>query len=127
MPGARGLLAKFTGGTIGEAAAVAGGRAASRTLDPLLQEVANQTWAQYPHVPPDAYVLAEGVAQGQVSHDAAYTWAKEQGLDRSQMDALVNIANSGPGVSAAYEAWRRGFLTEDEFNVALRRTGLEPR
>ena len=39
---------------------------------------------------------------------------------------MVAIANVGPPLGLAYEAWRRGQLSDAEFQTALRRTGLEP-
>lgn len=125
MPSFRALSGKFFGNTVGIASGVAAGGATARALDPILQAVTNAAWEQNPDVPPNAYVMAEGVAQGQVTKTAAYQWAAEQGLGSKQMDALVNVANVGPGIASAYEAWRRGFLTDAEFNTALNRTGLE--
>lgn len=126
MPGARGLLAKFTGNTIGGAAQFAAGGATSRVLTPGLQSITNEAWKRNAVVPPDAYALADGVAQGQVDPAQAREWAAEQGLDRPQFDALVSIANVGPGASAAMELWRRGIITETAFRRALKRVGLEP-
>jgi hypothetical protein len=126
MPGARGLLAKFTGGTIGGAASYAAGGATSRVLTPGLQSLENEAWKRNAVVPPDAYVLAEGVAQGQVDPKAAHAWAAEQGIGTAQFAALVSIANSGPGLSAALELWRRNLIGEAAFRRALKRMGLEP-
>jgi hypothetical protein len=125
MPGARGLLAKFTGGTIGGAASYAAGGATSRVLTPGLQSLENAAWERNAVVPPDAYVLAEGVAQGQVDEAAARKWASEQGIGKDQMTALISIANVGPGLSAAMELWRRGVIDERAFRRALKRMGLE--
>ena len=101
------------------------GTAARPALEPFAQSLANEAWSSHAVLPPDAIYLAQGVAQGQVAKDAAYSWAKQQGFDTAQMDALVNIANVGPPLGLAYEAWRRGQLSDADFETALRRTGLE--
>ena len=75
--------------------------------------------------PPSAATLASGVAQGQVNKQTAYNWAKEQGYDTAQMDALVAIANVGPGAAYAFELWRRNLIDQAGFDRALRRLGLE--
>jgi hypothetical protein len=101
------------------------GHAASPAIEPYAQSLSNEAWKLHAVVPPDAVLLAQGVAQGQVAHDAAYEWAKEQGFDGSRMDAMVAIANVGPPLGLAYEAWRRGQLTDAEFQTAMRRLGIE--
>jgi hypothetical protein len=101
------------------------GTASGPALAPFVQDLANEAWTLNPVVPPDAVLLAQGVAQGQVAKSTAYAWAKETGFDKAQMDALVNIANVGPALGYAFEAWRRGFLNDGEFQTALNRTGLE--
>jgi hypothetical protein len=101
------------------------GHAASPAIEPFAQSLANTAWSTHAVVPPNAILLAQGVAQGQVARADAYTWAKEQGFDTAQMDAMVNIANVGPGASYAFELWRRGRIDNNGFNRALRRLGLE--
>jgi len=125
VPSFRTLGNKFFGNTISTAAGFAAGGATSRTLDPLLQNVANDTWELHAVVPPDAYALAEGVAQHQVDPTQAKKWAAQQGIGADQFKALVDIANTGPALGYAYEAWRRGELTDAQFVTALQRQGLE--
>lgn len=126
MPSFTTLRNKFFGNTIGVAAGFAAGGATQRALDPVLQDVTNEAWSKHATVPPDAYALAQGVAQGQVDPERAREWAKQTGIGDSQFAALVDIANVGPALGYAYEAWRRGFLTDAEFNTALLRQGIEP-
>lgn len=124
MPGFLGLQ-KFFGNTVSGAAGYAAGGAVARTLHPELQSVANAGWQLHPDLPIDAHVLAAGVAQGQVPYDYAVDEATRTGIDKTRFDHLVDIANVGPPLGYAYQAWRRGELTDAEFVVALRRTGLE--
>jgi hypothetical protein len=117
MPGAFNLLRRFTGSTVSETASFAAGAAMSPTLSPLLQALRNETWSRYPDVPPDAYALADGVAQGQVEPAAAAKWAKEQGIGQAQFAALVNIANTGPGGLIPDPGLLKGELPAREGNV----------
>src|SRR4051812_40107899 len=102
------------------------GTAAGPAIQPFAQLLANEAWKLNAIVPPPVLLLAEGVAQGQVTKADAYEWAREQGFDSGRMDAMVAIANVGPPLGLAYEAWRRGQLTDAEFQTALRRLGIEP-
>ena len=120
-----GIVGKLLLGGASEAVAFAGGVAIAPTLAPVLQELENTTWAEFPVKPPPALTLASGVAQGQVDEATARQWAKETGFGDSAMTALIDIANTGPALGLAYEAWRRDQLTDAEFTTALKRTGLE--
>lgn len=101
------------------------GTAARPALEPYVQSLSNDAWGLNAVVPPPAILLAEGVAQGQVAHDPAYAWAKQQGFDTAQMDAMVAVANVGPGAAYAFELWRRGLIDQTGFERALKRLGLE--
>jgi hypothetical protein len=101
------------------------GTAAGPAIQPFAQLLANKAWELNAIVPPDALYLAQGVAQGQVAPADAYAWAKQQGFATPQMDALVAIANVGPGAGYAFELWRRGLIDQGGFATALKRLGLE--
>ena len=101
------------------------GIAGAPAVYPYVRSLENIAWAAHPVMPPPAPLLAQGVAQGQVAKAAAYDWAKQEGFDTAQMDALVNIANVGPGASYAFELWRRGLIDKAGFERALKRLGLE--
>lgn len=101
------------------------GTAARPAVEPYAQSLANEAWTTHAVLPPDAVLLAQGVAQGQVAPAQAYQWAKEQGYDQAQMDAMVSVANVGPGSAYAFELWRRGLIDKAGFDRALKRLGLE--
>ena len=107
MPSFRALSGKFFGNTVGVAAGYAAGTSSARALDPILQDLTNEAWSLHATVPPDAYALAEGVAQGQVDHDKAALWAKQSGIGAEQFAALVQIANTGPPLASALQLIRR--------------------
>ena len=94
-------------------------------LEPFAQSLTNEAWSTHPVIPPPAVLLAEGVAQGQVPKAAAYDWAKQQGFDTGQMDALVQIFNTGMPLGNAFQSWRRGDLSDGQFETQLHRLGIE--
>jgi len=124
-----GYFGRFFGNTIADAAGYGIGGALQEPIRPLLQELANETWAVSAAAgigkPPGAGVLASGVAQGQVTDDDARAWAAQQGITSAAFDALVNIANVGPGMAEAFRLLWRGEIKEAGFRRALKRLGLE--
>lgn len=121
----RKIVGKWFGNTISEATAFAAGLAIGPLLGPPVQALKNATWSTYPDMPPDAGMLAEGVAQGQVDPKQAATWAAEHGFSQKAFDALVNIANTGPGAGYAFDLWRRTIIDKGGFERALLRLGIE--
>lgn len=123
------FFGKFFGRTVGDAASFAIGGSISRTIDPALQTVENEAWSAAVKAgvtkPIGVGVLAEGVAQGQIDYAFAVAEAARSGHTKDRLDHLVAIANVGPGVSAAFELWRRGLIGETGFRRALKRIGLE--
>lgn len=119
------LWSRFFGSAGSQAVGVAFGATAIPALLPAVQYLENEAWSLHPDKPPDAVILSQGVAQGQVDPDSAKAWAREQGFGDAQWAALVDVANVGPALGYAYDAWRRGQLTDTEFTTALKRTGLE--
>jgi hypothetical protein len=120
-----GELGGIAGNTVGETIAFAAGSAGRETLSPISEAIAQKAWAVAPIRLPAAQLLALGVAQGQVDPAEAATWAKAQGIDQERFDAMVSIANVGPAIGMAFEAWRRGELTDAEFDTALLRAAIE--
>jgi hypothetical protein len=116
---------RFVGSNLGQAAAFAIGAATGPAVRPLLQDLTNLTWGLHPVRPPDAGTLASGVAQGQVDPGDAAVWAAQQGIGAAAFKALVDIANTGPGVPAAFDLWRRGVIDEAGFRRAVLRQGIE--
>jgi hypothetical protein len=103
------------------------GQGAAPAIEPFAQAITNEAWGLHAVRPPDAFVLAEGVAQGQVDPRWAADRAAEQGFDATRFGNMVNIANVGPGAGFAFELWRRGLIDQGGFATALKRLGLEDR
>lgn len=121
------FLRRFTGNTISSGAGVAIGASTSRTLDPILQEVTNRAW----DVHPDAPIAPEEAA----ALDAADQWtqadarqeSRYSGLNARRHDGLRLLAEEGLDLSQAFEAWRRGIISDDDFTAALAKQRIAPR
>jgi hypothetical protein len=120
-----GKLGELAANASGEAIAFGAGFALGKVLEPAAAGLAYEAWKLAPIRVPEAELLAEGVAQGQVDPAKAEEWAQLHGYGVEAFAALVDIANTGPALGSAYQAWRRGFLDDAEFRAALKRTGLE--
>jgi hypothetical protein len=120
-----GIVTRLFGNAVSGIAGFAGGTALGPVLTPAVQLLRNDVNARYPYVPPDVGALAAGVAQGQVDPEQAGSWAKMHGIGDRPFSALVSIASVGPPLAAAYEAWRRGDLTDARFETAVKRLGIE--
>jgi hypothetical protein len=118
-------LADVASKNAGEAVAFGLGFALARALTPVAVGLEQEAFKEAPTKVPDGVLLAAGLAQGQVDEATASEWAKMTGYGPDAFKALVDIANTGPALGAAYQALRRGFLTDAEFETALKRTGLE--
>lgn len=102
------------------------GIAGAPAVYPYVRSLENIAWSSHSVMPPPGDLLAQGVAQGQVSKADAYAWGAQQGFGSPQMDAMVNIANVGMPLGQAYSAWRRGYLSDGQFQTQLNRLGIEP-
>lgn len=121
-----GILGRFLGNTVSEGAAFAAGYAIGPVLEPPLRLLRNTINEGHAYVYPGAGELALGVAQGQVDEPTARKWAAYHGVGHDAFSALVQIANTGPGVSAAFELWRRAKIDDAGFRRALTRAAIEP-
>lgn len=124
-PSILGKTQKFLGNTVGSAAGFAAGLAVSPALAPEIQDLVNEAWQLHPSRVPDAGTLATGVAQGQVDPNLAQTWAEYHGYNPQRFGALIDIANTGPGVAQAFRLWRRDLIDDGGFSRALKRAAIE--
>lgn len=109
----------------GIAVGTAVGSAAGAAIAPGIQDLVNEAWDLHPARRPSAGLLASGVAQGQITDAQARQWARETGFDSPQFDAMIAIADTGPGIPRAFELWRRGEISEAQFRVACKREAIE--
>ena len=116
---------KFTGNTIGEAAAFAAGLAIGPLLEPYVQELKNETWAHTPSLPLDPDVMAQGVAEHKLTLATGQSEAALTGISNSAFASLVTVMKKSPAVAEGVRLIRRGQLAPSEFLTVLQRAGLE--
>src|SRR5262245_10009754 len=119
------IWSRFFGSAGSQAVGIALGTAAVPSLLPAAQYLVNESYHKYPDVPLLAAQLAEGVASGELAYDWARDQAQYTGINKTRFDALVQVADVGPGISEAYRLWRRGEITEAQFRRACKRVALE--
>jgi hypothetical protein len=125
------FFGKFFGNTISEAAGYGIGSALEKPLEPPLQELTNETWraavAAGATVPLEADAAAEIVAEDVELQAWGADQAAQTGIGGAQFAALVQAVLNAPGVSELLTLWRRGEITDNDFEHGLRKTRLESR
>lgn len=101
------------------------GIAGAPAVHPYVQSLVNAAWESNSVLPPPAVVIAQGVAQGQVPLSTGQGWANSQGFSDDVFAALVDTANVGMPLGQAFQAWRRGALSDGQFDTQLHRLGIE--
>jgi hypothetical protein len=101
------------------------GGAVSGAIAPVVQQLQNDAWSLHAVKPVAAGLVAQGVAQGQVDYAAGAAWAKQQGYDSAQFDAMIAVADTGPGLGQAFRLWRRDLINDAGFRRAAKRLGIE--
>lgn len=119
-------LEQVTEGALASGIGFGLGLVAAPALTPLSTGLRQTAWEVDPNLAPNVYILAEGVAQGQIPLAQAQAWAHAQGISDEAFAALVDAANTGPPLGMAMEAWRRGLLSDAAFQTALTRQAIEP-
>jgi hypothetical protein len=122
-----GLFGRITSQTASQSLGFGVGVGLAEALRPEATELGQIAWAARPIRVPDAVLLAEGVAQGQVDPDKARDWARSHGYEGETFDALVEVARTGPAIGMAMAARRRGKLTDGELRTTFERQGIEHR
>ena len=116
---------KFTGNTIGEAAAFAAGVAIAPLLEPVVQELRNQSWQEAPSRPLDPATAAQGVAEHKIAEGAGASEAAMSGIGATPFANLVAIMRKAPGIAEGLHLIQRGQLAPSDFLTVLQRNGLE--
>lgn len=124
VSGGLGIIGRFLGNAVSETVAFAAGYAMGPVLSPPVQLLKNEVNSKYPFVPPEAAQMAEGVAHGKIDAKQGSQWAAEHGYSQDAFDAMVAVAEAGMPLGNAFDAWRRGELTDAEFDTQLDRSGI---
>ena len=103
------------------------GTAAGPSLEPFVQDLANDAWRINQVLPLDAEVAAAIVAEDVEQRDWGAGEAAQHGIDGTRFDALLGEALNAPDISTLFELWRRGKIGDGDFAHGLRKAKLEPR
>jgi hypothetical protein len=121
------IFTKFFGRAASDAAGFAAGIAVGPALGPVVQEVVNRAWEAHPDKRIDAGTAAAIVAEDVRLRDFGAAEAAAHGFDGDRFDALLGEALNGPGLGTLYDALRRDFIDDADFEHGLRKAKLEPR
>lgn len=126
LPGV-GVFTKFFGRTVSEASGVAAGLAVSETLQPVLQQLVNESWklnAYRPLKPEEAAAIA-------AEDPTELAWARGEaelsGTDTARFNLLYAESQEAPGIEQLYSLWRRNLITSTDFEHGLRKAKYEAR
>ena len=125
------FFGRFFGSTIGEAAGYGIGGAMQEPIKPLLQQLANETWATATAAgvgrPLSVGEAAEIVAEDVELREWGVAQAGQEGRTEQQFDAVLGAALNAPGIPQLFETWRRNLIDDAAFEHGLRKAKLEPR
>lgn len=122
-----GIIGRFFGRTVSEAAAFGAGLALGPVLGPPTQALRNTVNAAYPFVPVRPNDAAAIVAEDVEQLAWGQTEASYAGLDGARFGALVGEALNAPGAGELFQLWRRGLIGDGDFTHGLRKGKLEGR
>jgi len=124
-----GFFGKFFGSTISEAAGYGIGSAIEKPIEPVLQEITNETWkaavAAGVEVPLEASDAAEIVAEDVELSAWGADQAAQTGIGSDQFDALVRATLNAPGLGELLRILRRHPDALTDFEHGLRKNRYE--
>lgn len=121
------LVRRFFGSAVSNAAGYSVGGAIQPTLEPLTQDLANETWRLHSTRPLPAGEAAAADVAGLDLPDGAEDEAAFTGINADRFRALRVLAANPPTLDEALQLWRRGELTEDEVAEAQAQSIVLPR
>ena len=124
-----GFFGKFFGSTISEAAGYGIGSAIEKPIEPVLQEITNESWraavAAGVEVPLDPSDAAEIVAEDVELQSWGADQAAQTGVGADQFDALVRATLNAPGLGELLRILRRHPEALSSFEHGLRKNRYE--
>lgn len=101
------------------------GAASQEAIAPQLEPAKQRAWSRNQYRLLDAGTLAEAVATGGITLQAAEEEAARLGINPSRVQALVYLALAAPPLSEALDLRRRGRITDNQLRHALAKAGIE--
>jgi hypothetical protein len=120
------FLRRFTGNAVSTAAGYGIGSAMSPALEPLTQEVANETWSAHPNRPLSPQAAAEATIRDLWTVPEAEAEARKSGMKPERFTVERGLAGQPPGSQELLELWNRGDLDEPDVTRGLRQSRLRP-
>jgi hypothetical protein len=122
----RGLLARFLGSAVSNSAGYAVGGAVLPTLEPLTQDLANETWSHHQVKPLPLGPAAEGVARGLWAYELGEQESNYQGYNSQRFQLARDLAQHPPPAESLIDLRNRGIIGDAELDNALEREGMLP-
>lgn len=102
------------------------GTASGPSLEPFVQDLANEAWKLNQARPLDPEALAAIVAEDVEKQAWGTDEASLTGVDATRFDALLGEALNAPGIGELFELWRRGLISDAQLTHGFRKAKLEP-
>lgn len=102
------------------------GTAAGPSLEPFVQDLANEAWALNTVLPLKSEDAAQLVAEGKRERSWGAAEAELTGISGDRFDALVDMIDTAPGLAQLWAALRRGLISRAEFERGARDVAIHP-
>jgi hypothetical protein len=102
------------------------GTAAGPSLEPFVQDLANEAWTLNTVLPLEPEVLSILVAKGIITRAEGDQWAERTGIDAGRFGGLVEHAAEPPAVATLLQLLRRGEIGAALFQHGLAHNLIDP-
>lgn len=119
-----GVLKRFFGSAVSNAAGYAVGGAIQPALEPYTRDLVSAAWAAHKSMPLSPADAAEAVIRGLMSETDAAFEAASNGIGEERFGVLQGLAGDPPGPDELLELWNRGALSEADVDHGLRQGRL---
>lgn len=120
-------LSQFEAGAIEQGIGFGLGALIGAALEPISQDQKRRIYARIQSTVLDAGTSAQAVLEGSWSRDRGLEEAKQSGVNEERFNALMDVIDTAPGLSDALDLLRRGEITPDQFDSALKDAHLNSR
>jgi hypothetical protein len=109
----------------GVPAGIAVGGAAAGAVEPVMEGIRQDAWAQNAIKVVQAEAAAQAVAQYLMTPGDAHAEGAAEGFSATRMDYLISLARTAPDMGTATELLRREFINSGNFDHARKKAGIE--
>lgn len=101
------------------------GTAAGPSLEPFVQDLANEAWKLNQVLPVDPETAAAVVAEDVEQNAWGVDQAAQSGISEASFAAILGETLNAPGTGPLFEMWRRGLIDAAQFEHGLRKAKYE--